>query len=127
MTIFAGAKAVAFVMVADREKAVVFYRDALGLTHISTDEHGDAFRFGDDVMRLTAVPDWKPGPHPVIGWEVDDITATVGALAEKGITMTIYDGMGIDADGIWRAPDGRAALAWFSDPEGNCLMLSQHA
>jgi len=127
MTIFAAAKAVAFVMVADRGKAVGFYRDTLGLTHIGADEHGDAFQFGDGTMRLTAVPDWKPGPHPVIGWEVEDITTTVGALAKEGIRMTIYEGMGMDADGIWRAPDGRAALAWFSDPEGNCLMLSQHA
>ena len=41
--------------------------------------------------------------------------------------MTIYEGMGMDAKGIWRSGEGHAALAWFADPEGNCLMLSQHA
>lgn len=121
------ASSVAFVYVADRARGVAFYRDTLGVTHTSADDFGDAFVFGTGAMRLTAIPDWTPGPHPVIGWEVSDIDAAVAGLNAKGIAMTIFEGMGMDAVGIWRAPDGRAALAWFADPEGNCLMLSQHA
>lgn len=113
--------------VADRARGVAFYRDTLGMTHTSADDFGDAFEFGGGIMRLTAIPDWEAGAHPVIGWEVADIEAAVASLAEKGIAMTIYDGMGMDANGIWRAPDGHASLAWFADPDGNCLMLSQHA
>jgi predicted enzyme related to lactoylglutathione lyase len=127
MTALATAKSVAFVYVADRAQGVSFYRDTIGLTHVSTDDFGDAFEFGAGLMRLTPMPDWTAGPHPVIGWEVTDIDASVAALNAKGIAMTIYEGMGMDANGIWRAPDGHAALAWFADPEGNCLMLSQHA
>lgn len=127
MTDLSTAQAVAFVQVADRTRGVSFYRDTLGMAHLSADEHGDAFAFGNGMMRLTALPDWKPGGHPVIGWEVADIAATVTALKVKGIDMTVYDGFGQDADGIWSAPDGHARLAWFSDPDGNCLMLSQHA
>ena len=51
-----------------------------------------------------------------------------GVCAELKQSETAFKAMtGRGFDGIWRAPDGRAALAWFSDPEGNCLMLSQHA
>lgn len=121
------ASSVAFVYVADRARGVTFYRDTLGMTHVSADEFGDAFVFGAGSMRLTPMPDWTPGPHPVIGWEVPDIDAAVVGLNAKGVAMTIYEGMGMDANGVWRAPGGRAALAWFADPEGNCLMLSQHS
>jgi catechol 2,3-dioxygenase-like lactoylglutathione lyase family enzyme len=127
MTALSAAKSVAFVQVADRARGVSFYRDTLGMTHTSADEFGDAFEFGTGIMRLTAIPDWTAGAHPVIGWEVGDLEATVTALGDKGIAMMIYDGMGMDANGIWRAPDGHASLAWFADPDGNCLMLSQHA
>jgi catechol 2,3-dioxygenase-like lactoylglutathione lyase family enzyme len=127
MTGFAAAKAVSFVYTKDRARSVEFYRDTIGMAHVNTDDFGDAFEFGQGMMRLTAIPDWKAGEHPVMGWEVADIDAAVAALAAKGVAMTIYEGMGMDANGIWRAPDGHAALAWFADPDGNCLMLSQHA
>lgn len=127
MTDLATAQSVAFVQVTDRARGVAFYRDTLGMSHSSADDFGDAFDFGSGQMRLTALPDWKAGAHPVIGWEVADIGAAVAALKAKGIAMTIYEGMGMDANGIWHAPDGHASLAWFADPDGNCLMLSQHA
>lgn len=122
----ANASSVAFVYVADRARGVAFYRDTLGMSHTSADDFGDAFVFGGGAMRLTPMPGWTPGPHPVIGWEVPDIDTAVTGLNAKGVAMTIYEGMGMDPNGVWRAPDGRAALAWFADPEGNCLMLSQH-
>jgi len=126
MTDLATANPVSFVQVADRARSVAFYRDTLGLALIGSDDFGDAFAFGGGVLRVTAIPDWRPGEHPVIGWEVADIGAIVAALSAKGITMTLYEGMGQDAEGVWHAPDGRASLAWFNDPDGNCLCLSQH-
>jgi len=126
MTSLSAAQSVAYVQVSDRTRGVAFYRDTLGMAHESADDFGDAFQFGSGTMRLTALPDWKAGAHPVIGWEVADISAVVAMLKGKGIAMTIYEGMGMDADGIWHAPDGHASLAWFTDPDGNVLMLSQH-
>ncbi len=127
MTALVSAAAVGFVYTNDRGQALAFYRDTLGLAHVNADDHGDTFAFGQGTMRLTPMAGWKASGHPAIGWEVTDIDATVAALAEKGVAMTVYEGMGQDANGIWRAPDERAALAWFADPDGNCLMLSQHA
>ena len=96
------------------------------MAHESADDFGDFFTFGRARMRMTAIPAWKAGLHPVIGWDVDDLAAAVSALKARGIAMTIYEGMGQDENGIWTAPDGRAKVAFFSDPDGNCLSLAQH-
>jgi hypothetical protein len=41
------------------------------------------------------------------------------------VAFKIYDGFGQDADGIWTAPGGAARVAWFPDPDGNLLSLTQ--
>ncbi len=125
MTDLTTATPVAFVNVTDRNRGIAFYRDTLGMAHKSSDDFGDFFAFGGGLMRLTALPDWKATGHPTIGWDVADIGATAAALKAKGIAMTIYDGMGQDENGVWSAPDGGAKVAWFNDPDGNCLSLSQ--
>ena len=71
------------------------------------------------------MPDFAATPHPVLGWNVDDISAAVKALRDRGIVFTIHEGMGQDALGIWTSPDGRSKVAFFSDSEGNVLTLSQ--
>ncbi len=76
-------------------------------------------------LRVTEVPGHLASAHPVLGWQVPDIAATVRALAAKGVAMTIYEGMGQDALGIWTSPDGAAKVAFFADPDGNGLSLTQ--
>lgn len=125
MTDLASATPVAFVNVADRARAIAFYRDILGMTHKSGDDFGDFFNFNGGLMRLTVLPDYKPTGHPVIGWDVADIGGTAAMLKARGVAMTIYEGMGQDENGVWTAPDGTAKVAWFTDPDGNCLSLSQ--
>jgi catechol 2,3-dioxygenase-like lactoylglutathione lyase family enzyme len=61
----------------------------------------------------------------VLGWNVSDISATAKALRDQGIVFNIHEGMGQDALGIWTSPDGRSKVAFFSDPDGNVLTLSQ--
>ena len=75
-------------------------------------------------MRLTALPDWTPGPHPTVGLEVVDMRAAVAELRARGAAFEIYDGYGQDADGVWTAPGGGAQVAWFKDCAGNLLSLS---
>lgn len=125
MTDLANATPVAFVMVADRDRAVAWYRDVLGLTHKSADPFGDFFELSGGLLRMTRLPDFKPSAHSVFGWNVDDIGAAVAALKARGIALNIYDGMGQDANGIWTDAANGAKVAWFNDCEGNNLSLSQ--
>ena len=62
-------------------------------------------------------------PETTVRHQDHDITVT--ALADKGVQCTIYDGMGMDARGIWTSPDGGSKVAFFPDPDGNVLALSQ--
>jgi predicted enzyme related to lactoylglutathione lyase len=117
--------AVAFVYVADRARAIAFYRDVMGLELRSSDDFGDFLEIGGALLRMTVLPEWQANPHPVLGWNVPDIVATATLLHDRGVKFAIYEGMGQDELGIWTAPDGGAKVAWFTDSEGNVLSLSQ--
>jgi hypothetical protein len=67
----------------------------------------------------------RPG-YTVLGWRVADIGATARALAARGVRCTRYDGMDQDENGVWTTPGGDQ-VAWFSDPDGNTLSLTQFA
>lgn len=119
----------AMVCVADRARALGYYRDVLGpvlgLTLTESDQFGEQFACAAGIVRLTAIPGWQPGAHPVLGWQVPEIGPVVAALAAAGVVMNRYEGMGQDADGIWTAPDGKTRLVWFHDSEGNLLSVAQ--
>lgn len=116
---------VAFLYVSDRARALGFYGETLGLALRSADDFGDFIELGTALLRMTVLPDHKPHPHPVLGWDVADIVAAVEALGARGVAFTIHEGMGQDALGIWTAPDGVTRVAFFADPDGNVLSLSQ--
>lgn len=126
MKILQSGTPVAFLYVTDRERALKFYRESLGLELQSSDDFGDFIDLGSGLARMTVMPDFAATPHPVLGWNVDDINATVKALRDRGIVFNIHEGMGQDALGIWTSPDGRSKVAFFSDSEGNVLTLSQN-
>lgn len=118
---------VTFLFTRDREKALPFYRDVLGLTYVGSDQFADRFDMDGVSLRLVPIPDHQPSAHTVLGWEVSDITATGAALRANGIRFEIYEGFGQDENGIWTAPDGHAKIAWFLDPDGNNLSITQGA
>ena len=76
-------------------------------------------------MRVTHIPGFAASPHPALGWHITDIAATATELGARGVQFTIYNGMGQDALGIWTAPGSGAKIAWFNDPDGNVLSLTQ--
>jgi catechol 2,3-dioxygenase-like lactoylglutathione lyase family enzyme len=123
----AQATPVTFLFTRNREKAKAFYRDVLGLTFVGSDEHADRFDLNGTPLRIVPIADHVPSPHTVLGWDVADLSATAAAMNAKGIKFEIYDGFGQDENGIWAAPDGRAKIAWFLDPDGNNLSISEHA
>ena len=116
---------VAFISVSERERALTFYRDVLGFELRSSDGFGDFVQLEGALLRVTVLPDYHAHPHPVLGWNVRDIVATVLSMRVRGVVFTVYEGLGQDELGIWTAPDGQAKVAWFADPDGNVLSVSQ--
>ena len=116
---------VAFLYVTDRGRALAFYQEKLGLDLRSSDEQGDFIDLGGALLRMTAMPDHQASPHPVLGWNVGDIEGAVVALRDKGVEFAIYEGFGQDELGIWTSPDGEQKVAFFADPDGNVLTLSE--
>ncbi len=121
----ANARLIAIVGTADREKAKPFYRDTLGLTLKSEDRFATVFEIGGITLRLSALPNFQAHNHTVMGFEVTDIEANVKELSAKGVKFNLYEGFGQDAQCIWTAPDKDARVAWFNDPDGNVLSLTQ--
>jgi hypothetical protein len=76
------------------------------------------------MLRITAVPEVRRAGYTILGWNVTDIAAVVQGLASRGVVFLRYEGMDQDSDGVWTAPDG-AKVAWFADPDGNTLSLTQ--
>lgn len=76
------------------------------------------------MLRVTAVSEVSRASYTVLGWRVTDIEATVQDLTAKGVAFKTYDGMDQDETGIWTTPGGDK-VAWFADPDGNTLSLTQ--
>jgi catechol 2,3-dioxygenase-like lactoylglutathione lyase family enzyme len=125
MTELSHARPVTFILTRNRPASEAFYTRVLGLSPPIDDGFAAVFDLGGAILRITHIPDHTAGAHPVLGWMVDDIEATIRTLTAAGVAMTIYDGIGQDALGIWTAPDGRARVAFFPDPDGNMLSLTE--
>jgi len=119
-------KLVGFVGVRDPERAKAFYRDTLGLKLVLEElPFALVFDCQGTMLRVTIVREVAAAPYTVLGWEVTDITAMASQLAAGGVKFQRYPGLPQDELGIWTAPGG-ARVAWFQDPDGNLLSISQH-
>jgi len=125
MSFPASAKAITFIITRDRPKSVAFYRDVLGFPLISEDMFAAVFDLNGTMLRISTVETHQAGPTTVLGWEVPDIAESVKALRAKGVAFNIYDGFGQDELGIWTSPASDALVAWFRDPDGNVLSLTE--
>lgn len=122
----ASLRPVGFIPTRNAEAARAFYEGVLGLSFESDDGFALVFRLADDVMlRLVRVGDFQPAQFTIFGWEAMDIASSIDALAEKGLAFLRFEGMKQDERGVWTSPNGNK-VAWFKDPDGNTLSLSQH-
>lgn len=119
------AKPVCFVLAADLPKARSFYTEMLGLSETGEDPFAVSYDLAGTTLRLTKVEGHAASPHTVLGWQVADIRAVIADLSAKGVTFAIYEGFGQDAQGVWTDPGSGTKIAWFHDPEGNNLSLTQ--
>jgi len=113
---------VAFVATADAVRAREFYETVLGLRLIADDPFALVFDANGVMLRVQKVQTVSPAPYTSLGWRVADIGATIQGL--KGVTFERFPGLNHDDLGVWTSPRG-ALVAWFKDPDGNVLSLTQ--
>lgn len=117
-------KLVAFVATRDLGRAKVFYHDNLGLRLVSEDEFALVFDAAGTMLRVTRVQELAAAKYTVLGWQVQDIVQTAKQLQKARVTLERYPGMQQNDLGIWNSPSG-ARVAWFKDPDGNTLSITQ--
>jgi catechol 2,3-dioxygenase-like lactoylglutathione lyase family enzyme len=115
---------VAFVATADPRAAREFYEGALGLSLVDESPYALEFESGGAMLRVTVAEQVHPAPYAVLGWGVADLAATVHELVDRGVELASFEGIEQDELGIWTAPGG-ARVAWFSDPDGNLLSVTE--
>ena len=120
------AKIVGFIPARDLEKAKSFFSTKLGLRMIREDSFAVTFDANGTMLRIARVQEFIPHPFTILGWEVAGIREAVTELAQRGIEFERFGGLPQDDLGIWTSPNG-AKVAWFKDPEGNVLSLTQFA
>jgi catechol 2,3-dioxygenase-like lactoylglutathione lyase family enzyme len=118
------AKIISFVATRNPASARKFYEETLGLEFISDDPFAVVFDVNGTMLRVQKVEELLPARHTVLGWEVHDIHAEVEVLTKRGVRFERFDGLAQDELGIWTSPVG-AKVAWFKDPDGNTLALTQ--
>jgi len=116
---------VAFVPTKDAEKARAFYESVLGLRFMKDDGFAVVLDANGIVVRVTKVPPFTPAPFTILGWQVTEIERVVAGLQGKGVQFERFGFFKQDELGIWTAPTGQK-VAWFKDPDGNILSVSQH-
>ena len=115
---------VAFAAISDVQRARHFYCEVLRLPLKEDTEFALVVDANGVQLRLQKVEEVNPQPWTQLGWEVESIDDTVRALTTKGIEMERFSFLPQDDAGVWTTPAG-VRIAWFKDPDGNLLSLTQ--
>jgi len=121
----AAAKPISFIVTRDRATSKAFYGGLLGFRLTGEDDFAAVFDMNGAMLRISTMPNFEPAPQTVLGWEVPDIVSTVKSLIGKGVKLIVYQGFGQDELGIWTPPGSSNRIAWFLDPDGNNLSVTQ--
>ena len=116
---------IGFVPTKNAAQARNFYEQTLGLRFLSDDLFAIVMEANGTMIRIVQVKDYTPFPFTILGWKVENIEDEVRTLIDRGISFHRYNWLEQSESGIWTAPGG-AKVAWFHDPDGNVLSLSQH-
>ena len=121
----ASAKLMGFIPTKDYDKARAFYEGKLGFEFVSLDQYALVMRVGGHMIRIVKMPNFTPLQGTILGWEVADAVAAAKWLNQQGVATEKYPFVQDRELGIWTTPNGDK-VAWFKDPEGNVLSVSQH-
>jgi catechol 2,3-dioxygenase-like lactoylglutathione lyase family enzyme len=115
---------ISFVATRQPANARKFYESTLGLKLVSDDAFAIVFDANGIMLRVQKVQELSPAQHTVLGWSVPDICAKMQELVKRGVRFERFPGLPQDELGAWTTPAG-AKVAWFKDPDGNTLSLTQ--
>jgi catechol 2,3-dioxygenase-like lactoylglutathione lyase family enzyme len=108
----------------DLERAKSFYADKLGIKPVEERPEGVRYACGTGTFLLFQSSGTASGDHTQMGWDVEDLDATVDELRGRGVVFEEYDMPGFKTvNGIAEIAGERGA--WFKDSEGNLLALGQ--
>lgn len=118
---------VGFINTTDANKARQFYTETLGFRLLVEDDYAVVFDANGTMIRVNKAREFKPAQGTVLGWQVDDIYAAIRELVPRGVQFEQFNlpFMKQDEHGVW-APTSDDRVAWFKDPDGNVLSISQH-
>jgi catechol 2,3-dioxygenase-like lactoylglutathione lyase family enzyme len=121
----ANSKLIGFVQTTDYEKARAFYEGKLGFEFLSLDQFALVMRAGVHMIRIVKMSKFAPAQGTILGWEVNDVPSMAAWLRDRGVAFEKYPFVEDKEHGIWTTPNGDK-VAWFKDPDGNILSISQH-
>ena len=124
MGVLQAAKAAMIICTRERSRATAFYRDVLGLELAQENELAAVFQLGGATLRVSFVADFTPHEHTVLGFQVQDVRATVQALRERGVVFKRFPHFPQDEQDILTLPGGTHHVVWFQDPDGNLLSIT---
>jgi catechol 2,3-dioxygenase-like lactoylglutathione lyase family enzyme len=104
--------------------ARAFYCDVLGLRLVEQTPFALVFDANGTQLRIQIVQSHTPAPHTQLGWHVMDIRSEIEQLTAKGVRFELFPHFQQDQQGVWKSPSG-ALVAWFKDPDGNLLSLTE--
>jgi catechol 2,3-dioxygenase-like lactoylglutathione lyase family enzyme len=128
-----GARIATRIPVRDLTRARAWYSDKLGLEPSEERPGGLRYRLANGEFALFESAGTSPGTFTQMGFEVDDLKATVAELKERGVVFEDVDVPGLETvDGIaqvegnYPSKGGHGELAaWFRDLDGNMLGIGQ--
>ena len=103
-----------------------FYENMLGLRFVADEMFALVFKVGELDLRIQKVEQRSEIGYTVLGWAVRDIRQSVRQLVKAGVVFARFEGLEQDDDAVWTAPGG-AKIAWFRDPDGNTLSITEYA
>ena len=114
-----------------------FYGETLGLPEMDMpvptgaeqpEDSGVLYQCGQNTMLMVYVRETPTqADHTAAGWLVDDFDRVAKGLLDRGVRFEVYPDMpdtDWDDRGVATAADGSRG-AWFKDPEGNILALTE--
>lgn len=116
----------------DLDRARAFYSEKLGLEPVEQRDGGLRYVCGTGEFAIFVSSGVQLGTSTQMGWEVEDIEATVRELRARGVAFEDYDLPGLktvngiaEIEGNYPSKGIGERGAWFRDSEGNLLGIGQ--